>query len=396
MARKNFCTTNQKKAFQEIISWKLPKIHEASEWYISLEVFDPARGKMRLKKFMLGRYKTKREKRLVGEQMVKNFTEKLMNGWNPWIETSHPQEYTFFDEVCRKYQEYLFKMLSEGNMREESVTSYVSRLRMLMRWKEEKNEKLFYSYQFDSTAVGRFLDYIFIDRNNTIRTRNNYLSWLKVFGKYLFERGYVPANPTEGYGNVRIRNFPKNRSVIPDALLVRIREWLSVHQRHYLLACYILHYLFVRPKEMSYLKVGDFSITKKTLTLHGNHTKNRCDAVLTLPDHVLKLMIDLRVFDSPGNNYLFSEGFAPGPERRSEKVFRDYWCHYVRKELGFSAEYKFYSLKDTGITNMLRANTDILSVRDQARHSSILITDIYTPKDIRQANELMLRYEGLL
>ncbi len=30
---------------------------------------------------------------------------------------------------------------------------------------------------------------------------------------------------------------------------------------------YILHYLFVRPKEMSFLKVGDFSIKNKTLTL---------------------------------------------------------------------------------------------------------------------------------
>ncbi len=115
-----------------------------------------------------------------------------------------------------------------------------------------------------------------------------------------------------------------------------------------------------------------------------------------MPDHVLKLMIDLHIFDSPGNYYLFSDGFAPGPERRSEKCFRDYWHHHVRKNLKMSDRYKFYSLKDTGITNMLRANTDILSVRDQARHSSILITDIYTPKDIQNANQLLLNYRGVL
>ena len=45
---------------------------------------------------------------------------------------------------------------------------------------------------------------------------------------------------------------------------------------------------------------------------------------------------------------------------------------------------------------MLRANTDVLSVRDQARHSSILITDIYTPKDVKKANKLLLNYEGVL
>lgn len=45
---------------------------------------------------------------------------------------------------------------------------------------------------------------------------------------------------------------------------------------------------------------------------------------------------------------------------------------------------------------MLRANTDVLSVRDQARHSSILITDIYTPKDIQKANEYIKNYQGIL
>ena len=127
---------------------------------------------------------------------------------------------------------------------------------------------------------------------------------------------------------------------------------------------------------MSFLKVGDFSIRKKTLVLHGTNTKNHNDAVLTVPDHVLKLMIDLRIFDSPSDYYLFSDNFAPN--------------------LKMTERYKFYSLKDTGITNMLRANTDILSVRDQARHSSILITDIYTPKDIKEANKLILNYQGVL
>ena len=146
---------------------------------------------------------------------------------------------------------------------------------------------------------------------------------------------------------------------------------------------------------MSFLKVGDFSVEKKTVTLHGSNTKNHNDAVLTIPDHVMKLMIELDIFSCPGNWYLFGNDFKPGKERRSEKCFRDYWDK-VRKDLKMTDRYKFYSLKDTGITNMLRANTDILTVRDQARHSSILITDIYTPKDIKEANTIIVRYKGEL
>jgi integrase len=244
--------------------------------------------------------------------------------------------------------------------------------------------------------VGQFLDYIFIDRNNTIRTRNNYLSWLKTFSKYLLDRGYVPSDPTAGLTTVHRKGELKNRDVIPDDLLKDLHDWLQKNNKHYLLACYILHYCLVRPREMSFLKVGDFSVRKQTLYLHGDNTKNHNDAVITVPQQVLKLMKELKVFDSPSHYYLFSDGFAPGEERRSEKAFRDYWNRYIRKSLRMTDRYKFYSLKDTGITNMLRANTDILTVRDQARHSSILITDIYTPKDIKAANEMLLNYRGVL
>lgn len=396
MAKKNFISREKRKAINEIVGWKPPVFHQASECYVSVSAFDPARGEFRTKKFMLGHVKGKRQQRIYGESLMKRLTEKLMRGWNPWVEISQPMEYTSFDEACEKYKEYLFKLLKERNMREETVMSYSSRIKMLTEWKTRNRINLFYTYQFDRHVVGQFLDYIFIDRNNTIRTRNNYLSWLKTFSKYLLDRGYVPSDPTAGLTTVHRKGELKNRDVIPDDLLKDLHDWLQRNNKHFLLACYILHYCLVRPREMSFLKVGDFSVRKQTLHLHGDNTKNHNDAVITVPQQVLKLMKELKVFDSPSHYYLFSDGFAPGEERRSEKAFRDYWNRYIRKSLRMTDRYKFYSLKDTGITNMLRANTDILTVRDQARHSSILITDIYTPKDIKAANEMLLNYRGVL
>ena len=343
--------------------------HQKKECYVSFSAFDPAEGRLRKKKIMLGHVKGRKAQRVVGEHLVRQITGKLMQGWNPWIEALHPEEYTLFDEVCDRYRDYLMKLTNEGHMREKTLASYLSRMKVLREWNERlKAGKMVYSYQFDKMIVGKFLDYIFIDRNNTLQTRNNYLGWVKVFGKYLADRGYVAADPTLGMTNVKMRNKGKNRDVIPDDLLRQIRAYLMERNRHYLLACYILHYCLVRPREMSYLKVGDFSVERQTLLLHGDHTKNHDDAVITVPRHVMDLMIDLQVFSSPGDYYLFSDDFRPGKERRSEKAFRDYWLRCVRADLGFSARYKFYSLKDTGITNMLRCGTDILSVRDQARH----------------------------
>jgi hypothetical protein len=89
-------------------------------------------------------------------------------------------------------------------------------------------------------------------------------------------------------------------------------------------------------------------------------------------------MIDLRIFEFNHDYYLFSDDFKPGKSRRSEKQFRDYWLK-LRDKLKFPASYKINSFKDTGITDLLGKPMNPLLVRDQARNSTIDITDIYTP-----------------
>lgn len=144
---------------------------------------------MRKKKIMLDHIKGKRNQRVYADQVIKKLTEKLMAGWNPWIEELQPLEYTKWDDVLDRYKSYLAKMCNEGSMREETYVDYSSRLRILEKWKQEKRITLNYSYQWDKSNVSKFLDYIFIDRNNTVLTRNNYLAWTKSFSAYLLARG---------------------------------------------------------------------------------------------------------------------------------------------------------------------------------------------------------------
>ena len=375
----------------QLKGWTPPVFHQASECYVSFTAFCPATGKMKLKKIMLGRIKIKPLQKEKAKQRRKAITEKLRDGWNPWIEAESPNEYELWDAVCMKYEAWLAKMAKEKCFRMETVASYMSYLKILKDWIANKN--VHYIYQFDRRVVGKFLDYVFVERNNTLQTRNNYLAWLKTFAKWLVTRSYVPKNPTEGYHAVMRSSYNKNRDTISERDLTKLREYLEVKNPHYLLATYILYYTFLRPHEMSLLKVEDIKIRKQVIYVHGENAKNHNDAIVTLPKKILQLMIDLKVFDAAGSDYLFSKDFKPGREYRSEKCFRDYWQRVLRKELNFPERYKFYSLKDTGITNMLRKHIDTVSVRDQARHSSIEITNIYVPHDMKRANTELLDYE---
>jgi integrase len=198
----------------------------------------------------------------------------------------------------------------------------------------------------------------------------------------LVEKDYTKTRITDGI-NV-LKKGKKIRSVLEKDDLKRLQKFLEKENKHYLLACYMLYYTMIRPKELSWLRLTDFSLENKTIEVSGTFAKNRKTQSVTLPDFLAKFMIKLGVFKCSGDYYLFSKGFKPGKERHSEKQFRDYW-NQIKKKLNFPDSYKFYSLKDTGITDLLEKTGNPLLVRDQARHSNISITDIYTPKNSRKA-----------
>lgn len=373
--------------------WSVPRLCFGKSNYVSFSAFDPATGRMKRKKVMLDHCGSKAAMRRYGMRVARALMEKLSEGWNPWIEAAHPLGYVRLEDVMDKYHDYVMKQLESGDMREQSVTSYLSYLKIYREW---ATARMSYVYQIDRRSVAAFLDYVYVERNNKLQTRNNYLMWLKVFCRYLTDRGYLPSNPADSVHAVEKRGH-KERQVISDETLRRIRDWLMEHNRHYLLACQLLHYCFIRPHEMSLIRVGDISLSGQTVQIHGVNAKNHRDAPVTLPRHVVELMLDLRIFDCDGGCYLFStKDFRPGKEYRSEKSFRDYWNKWLRPALGLDDRYKFYSLKDTGITGMIRSRKNILSVRDQARHSSISITNIYTPMDMKEADPELLDYEGVL
>ena len=391
MVKKNNFSKND--AIAEIKKWTPPRLHLGKESYVDFMAYDPLSGKMKRKKIMVGRIKGRKAQRIYADGIIQRLMEKLLGGWNPWIDSSKTAEYSKFDVVCQDYKTYISRLAKEGSLREESYISYCSYMKIFEDWAVKRVK---YVFQLDKQLMSKFLDYVFIDRGNSIQTRNNYLAWLRTFCSWLLQRGFVNENPTAGLVLVNKRNRVKNRTAIDGNDLKRIHAYLEDNNKYFLLACYFLHYLFVRPREMSFLRVGDISAKSCALTLHGNDTKNRKDAVLTVPKKVMALMIELKVLSEPSSHYLFSNDFKPGEERCSEKQFRDYWNRHVRKDLGLPAKLKFYSLKDTGITNMLKSNMDVLSVRDQARHSSISITDMYTPTNVNKVNKAILDYEDEL
>jgi len=375
-----------------ILQYTPPRLYTGKEWYIGFYALDPAQNKMRRKKIKLNFIIKVAERRAYAAGLIKRLNMQLMNGWNPWIEADNSRAYHTFEDVFDHYRRFLEKMFSDNIYRKDTFDSYISYLRNLENWNNGRTQKSAYIYQYDSTFVRLFLEHIYIERGSTPQTRDNYLGWMRSFSTWLVQQQYLKTKPTDGIPNFGKRTKKKQRTYIQGNDMIRIKNYVSARNKHYLLGCYMLFYCFVRPKEIAQIKIGDISLERQTLFIPDTNSKNRKDGTITIPAKVLLLMIDLNVFNYPGSYYLFSDNYMPGKKHKDEKQFRDFWTRELRPALKLPASYKFYSLKDTGITSMLRSQASI-TVRDQARHSTLLMTDTYTPHDIQEANDLIKNHE---
>jgi len=128
------------------------------------------------------------------------------------------------------------------------------------------------------------------------------------------------------------------------------------------------------------IKVGDVHLHGGYIVIDGTNSKNRKTESVTIPDVFLP---DLAQHLTTANNsdYLFSsDKFKTGPTPITPKKISDEWAKF-RKLHKFDSKYQFYSLKDTGITDLLNSGIPAIKVRDQARHYDLKITESYTARN---------------
>ncbi|MCM1140095.1 MAG: tyrosine-type recombinase/integrase [Muribaculum sp.] len=360
--------------------------------FVEFYAYDPNQGKMRRKRIKLNRIKGIKTRRDYARGVIKRLNEQLKNGWNPWIAKDTTNLVTF-EEAIQRYVAHIEKMLASGYFRKETYDGYKSYIKIMREYIKTKRPT-YYCYQFDRSFCVDFLDYVFIERNNGAQTRNNYLNFLRVFCGFLVEKGYLQTKPTDGIAPISKRLYKKERECIPLDVVGKIAEYCKEKEPDFLFACYLLYYCFIRPVEMTRLKVRHFNLKDCTLTIPGELSKNKKTQTVTIPKKVIQYGIDIGVFSAPMDDFIFSYRLKPGQEEIDPKHFRDHWDN-VRRALKLKSEWKFYSLKDTGITEMCDNNMASIAVRDQARHSSLAITDIYT-RHKGQANKDIIVLDGAL
>ena len=371
----------------EVLSFTYPKLHSKKNWYVDFLAYDPAEGKMKRKKYMLDSIPKITERRKRAAELIESLMKQLRSGWSPWVNVDSIRGYTLIADALAKYVCYI-----EKQPRYKTVKTYTSNVNVLKEYISSLLIPPRYVYQFDTTFVTEFLDWLYLDREVSARTRNNYRGWCSSLASFFMEREYISSNPVEKIR--KIAEGDKKRQALTPAMLATLKHHLYEYDKKFLLACMIEYYSFIRPTELCSVRLKDISLKDQSVIIHAAVSKNKRDGKVALNQDIIALMLELDIFSNHDDCYLFGGKLMTSEKKGDSEMFRRKW-NAMRKRLKWSDCYQFYSLKDSGIRDLANAE-GIVIARDQARHTDISTTNKYLKGADLPVHSEAKRFKGFL
>jgi len=360
------------------VDYKPAELKKNKEWIIVYYAKNPIENK--LQRIRVPVIKNTRERDKHAKKMCLKINSKLENNWSPFFTDKASNGLKQFKDIVEIFNKQNDKQVKDGSKRPQAVKSYKSFLRGITKFIADNKEQhnVVFCLDFNKKFIVSYLDYIYYEKANSPRTFNNHLLFIRTFSRFLVEREYIKEDPTTGIA--KKAKTEKIRQVIPLSVREKIFKHLKENNFNYLVMCLCTYYCFIRRTELTKLKVRMVDLNKGYMIIPGSISKNRKTEDVTIPNDLIQLL-KIHIGDSEGDDYLFSNlGFKTGKEQLRPDRIMSVWS-FMRKRLKIETVYQFYSLKDTGITELLNSGIAAIKVRDQARHHDLKITESYTARN---------------
>ena len=339
---------------------------------IEYYVCNPNDGKMIRRQVkvnrIIARLRTKREKQTYVADMVQTINNKLASGWNPLTQSDSAMAYKRILEVVDMFLEEKSRELRQDTMR-----SYASFCKMLSGYIKRTDPKMFVS-SFTKTMAVRLLDDIYKTRKISQRTYNNYLKLGRTFFSWCVDKTYIQDNP---FATIKLKQrTAKKRILIPREYRAKIAQYFQVVDPNFIVVLQLIYTALLRPKEIRMLKIGDIRLSERCIVVQPDVAKNHHMRFASISQGIIEGLQRMGVERYPAEYFLFGDDNKPARRPIPTSRWTKMWDK-MRRIVGIPLEMQMYSLRDTGITEMIKSGIDQLSVMQQADHSSLDITTIY-------------------
>lgn len=359
------------------VDYKPAELKQNKEWVIVYYARNPATNKLDRIRLRVPTINSTSERLKHAKRIVSGINIKLSSGWSPFLESTG-KNYKTFKTCVEEFLTSIKKQLRDDIVRPDTLRTYNSNLNLLKQFIKEKNTIVF-ALEVNKKFCINYLDWIYIERDSSPRTRNNHLGFLRLFCTFLINRGVLNESPVAGIQPMKLPK--KKRQVFPKDIKQSINQKLMTYDNGFHTLCMSTYFCFIRNTELGKLKVWMINFEDNSIFLPKEISKNKKDEVVTIPSQYL-LQLKKHIGNAESIDYVFSsDNFKPGLKKMPIRKIASAW-DLLRTELKLENKYQFYGLKDTGITDLLNSGVPAIKVRDQARHYDIKITEMYTPRNL--------------
>lgn len=360
------------------VHYRPAELHEGNIWYINYYAIHPNTGKLKEKRIKFNKIKSITERRKSAKKVIQEINLKLQSGWNPWVENSAHKSFIILCDVLDTFLESKSRELRANSMR-----SYISFVKKFNEWLIKNDYSTIYAMNFTKNHAMNYLQNI-EKQVSTNQTYNNYLRSCKVLFNWLVERQYITHNPFSNFNQKKKQN--KTRIIIPPTIRNDIKKELEGKNDYFLSICLLVFGSLIRPNEISHLKKSNFDFKKQIVIIPPEVSKNGKLRVATIPNVNIEILKNY-VSTCNDKNYVFGKKMKPG-QKECPRKYSKLWAK-LRDKLKLPIEMKLYSLRDSGIVDLLKNGVSPHDIMRLADHSDLSITTQYLPYAGLGGNEVI-------
>lgn len=357
-----------------------PVVVPGKYWYAWFRYRNPATGKYdNSSKFIfkdgINNYKTIRERKAYGNNLVAVYTELLQEGWNPYTNEKPGTIAMGKENNLREAFEAALKN-KKNEWAENTYRDMNFRITGFLDFAKKQGFDGMPIYELKTRHVVAFLNQL-STKGESNTSINNYRACISAVISKIVGDGELETNPVRNIPKRKARPL-KNKPFTP-AQVKAIKEYCEANDMKLLFYLKFIAYAFLRNSEIVRLRVKDIDL-KNNLFYVRSKTEARA-TVRIIPQLASELeKLELHRYDP--DDFVFTDGNTPGKWGATEKQRTDHYSwrfRPVKKELKFTNEHGIYSLRHSSALDLYRGYvnkglTDIeaeLQMLPITRHKSL-------------------------
>lgn len=228
---------------------------------------------------------------------------------------------------------------------------------------------------FKTPELKGFLDYYQRLRNWSNQTRKNKKYIISSMFEHWRDMGKIGENPARRLKNEKTDGI-RHYNIFSKQQLQNIRILAMQKDPQLFVAINLIYYMFIRPDELRYIKIGHLMMEEQRLLLEAKNVKNKKEVRIYIPKNMRAILEESGFLNAPSGAYLFSKKGKPGEHKLGYHNLRVRFKKLLELQ-GLSKTHSLYSLKPTGVCSMYRQTKDLYAIKERGRFHSLEIVEIY-------------------